>query len=428
MEQTADGVRRVVITGMGLVSPVGCGVELAWKRLLSGESGIVRLPKELVDDIPAKVAGLVKSTEEDSEGGWDPARVATSRDLRRMDRFIPFALGAAQEALTQARWHPEVDHARCRTATVIASGIGGFGAIAEAVRTTDSRGGDRLSPFTVPSFLINLAAGQLSIRHGFKGPLGAPVTACAAGVQALGDGFRLIRCGEAEVAVCGGAEAAVHRVSLAAFAAAKSLSTSFAARPHAASRPFDGARDGFVMAEGAAMLVLEELQHALARGARPLAEVIGYGTSADAYHITAGPDDGDGARRSMESALASARLTAAEIQYLNAHATSTQIGDRSELVAIRRVFGEGSRVGISSTKSATGHLLGAAGALAAIFTAMALRDQTMPGTLNLEEADPLATGFNLVAGRARPAYIDFAMFNGFGFGGVNATMILRRWN
>ena len=425
----ASGARlpRVVITGMGLVSPLGCGVELAWKRLLEGASGLRRLPDAMVDGIAAKVGGAVPSKFEDPEGGWDADTVVSSKDLRKMDRFIPFALGAAQQALAQAGWVPSGALEQQRTATVIGSGIGGFGAIAEAVRTTDTRGPQRLSPFTVPSFLINLAAGHVSIRHGFKGPIGAPVTACAASVQAIGDAVRMIRCGEADVAVCGGAEAAIDRVSLGGFAAAKALSTGFADHPARASRPFDAGRDGFVMGEGAGMLVLESLDHALARGATPLAEVVGYGTSADAHHITSGPEDGDGALRAMQIALAQAGLAASDVQHLNAHATSTYVGDRGELAAIRRLFGTDKSVAIASTKAATGHLLGAAGAVAAIFTTLALRDQVVPGTLNLDQPDDLAQGLDMVAHHPRKMALEHAMLNGFGFGGVNATLVLKRW-
>ena len=422
-------MRRVVITGMGLVSPLGCNVELAWQRLLAGRSGITVLPEAVTEGVPAKVAGRVLPLSEDPEGGWDVDAVVSPKDQRKMDRFIPFALGAADQALAQAGW-PMVggdEAARARTATVIASGIGGFGAIADAVRTTETRGPQRLSPFTVPSFLVNLAAGQVSIRHGLKGPLGAPVTACAASVQAIGDAARLIRSGEADIAVCGGSEAAIDRVSLGGFAAAKALGTAFNDTPEQASRPFDAQRDGFVMGEGAGMLVIEALEHALARGAQPLAELVGYGTSADAYHITSGPEDGDGAARSMWAALAQAGLAAQDVQHLNAHATSTGVGDRGELAAIRRVFGAGAQVAISSTKSASGHLLGAAGAVAAIFTTLALRDQVVPGTLNLHTPDALAEGLDLVALRPRPMALTHAMLNGFGFGGVNATLILRCW-
>jgi 3-oxoacyl-[acyl-carrier-protein] synthase II len=284
-----------------------------------------------------------------------------------------------------------------------------------------------LSPFTIPSFLSNMAAGHVSINYGLKGPLGAPVTACAAGVQAIGDAARMIRAGEVDVAVCGGAEAAIHRVSLGGFAAARALSSDFNDAPERASRPFDQARDGFVMGEGAGILVIEELEHALARGARPIAELVGYGTSADAYHMTAGPEDGDGARRAMTQALRQAGIEASAVQYLNAHATSTPVGDKGELAAIRTVFGVGGQLAISSTKSATGHLLGAAGGIEAIFTVLALRDQVAPVTLNLEHPDDLAEGLDMVRGDARPMAIEYALSNGFGFGGVNASVLFRRW-
>ena len=295
------------------------------------------------------------------------------------------------------------------------------------MRTTDSKGPRRLSPFTIPSFLSNMAAGHVSINYGLKGPLGAPVTACAAGVQAIGDAARMIRAGEVDVAVCGGAEAAIHRVSLAGFAAARALSSDFNATPQRASRPFDQARDGFVMGEGAGILVIEELEHALARGAQPIAELVGYGTSADAYHMTAGPEDGDGARRAMTQALRQAGIEASQVQYLNAHATSTPVGDKGELAAIRTVFGTGGSPAISSTKSATGHLLGAAGGIEAVFTVLALRDQIAPMTLNLENPDALADGLDMVRDEARPMPIEYALSNGFGFGGVNASVLFRRW-
>jgi 3-oxoacyl-[acyl-carrier-protein] synthase II len=344
-----------------------------------------------------------------------------------MDRFILFALVAAAEAIAQAAWTPLDASSLERTATVIASGIGGFPAIAEAVRTTDQRGIRRLSPFTIPSFLANLAAGHVSIRYGFKGPIGAPVTACAASVQAIGDGARLIRSGEADVAICGGSEACIDLVSLGGFAAARALSTGFNTTPVRASRPFDRDRDGFVMGEGAGILVIEELEHALRRGAAPIAEVIGYGTTADAHHITSGPEDGNGARRAMELALRQAGLKPHEVQHLNAHSTSTPVGDASELEAIKSVFGRHGGIAVSATKSATGHLLGAAGGVEAIFATLALRDQVAPPTLNLETCDPASEGVDLVARKARRIAMEHAISNGFGFGGVNASIVLRRW-
>ncbi len=420
--------RRVVITGMGLVSPLGCNVELAWKRLLAGQSGVRTLDPLVGAGTGVAVAGRVPGLDEDAEAGWNAEAVIAAKELRRMDRFIAFALGAAEQAIAQAQWSPQTAQQQERSATIIGSGVGGFSTIAEAVRTTDAKGPQRLSPFTVPAFLANLAAGQVSIRHQFKGPLGAPVTACAASIQAIGDAARLIRNDEADIALCGGSEATIDRVALGSFAAAKALSTHFNDHPAQASRPFDLARDGFVMAEGAGLLVLESLDHALRRGATPLAEVIGYGTSADAHHVTSGPEDGSGAARSMQMALRQAQLQPLQVQHLNAHATSTPVGDRGELAAIRKVFGAGHGPSITATKSALGHMLGAAGGAAAIFTALALRDQLVPPVLNMEHPDPLADGLDLVTGAARSQKIEHAMLNGFGFGGVNASLILKRYS
>ncbi|MBB3353579.1 3-oxoacyl-[acyl-carrier-protein] synthase II [Rhizobium sp. BK049] len=419
---------RIVVTGMGLVSPLGTGVEPAWKRLVDGASGLRVLPDDVVGELSAKVGGVVPGIAEDAQAGFDPDRSITPKDQKKMDRFIQFAMAATEEAVKQAGWMPTDEGSRERTATIIASGVGGFPAIAEAVRIGERRGVRRLSPFTVPSFLVNLAAGQVSIRYGFKGPLGAPVTACAASVQAIGDAARLIRSGEADVAICGGAEACIDKVSLGGFAAARALSTGFNETPELASRPFDTARDGFVMGEGAGILVIETLNHALARGATPLAELVGYGTAADAYHMTAGPEDGDGARRAMVAALRQAKIPASEVRHLNAHATSTPVGDRGEIAAIGTVFGRNGAIAVSATKSATGHLLGAAGGLEAIFTILALRDQIAPPTRNLNEADPAADGIDIVGKTARPLAMDYAITNGFGFGGVNASALFRRWS
>jgi len=419
--------KRIVVTGMGALTPLGCGIEQIWQRLLAGQSGIRRLPPELIGDLSISIGGQVPDRIQDPEAGFDPDLLLAPKEQRKMDRFILFALAAAHEALTQAGWAPQTPEAQERTATIIASGVGGFPAIAEAVRTTDSKGPRRLSPFTIPSFLSNMAAGHVSIRHGLKGPLGAPVTACAAGVQAIGDAARMIRAGEIDVALCGGTEAAIHRVSLAGFAAARALSSDYNDTPERASRPFDQARDGFVMGEGAGLLVIEELQHALARGATPIAELVGYGTSADAYHMTAGPEDGDGARRAMQQALRQAGVDASQVQHLNAHATSTPVGDKGELAAIKALFGTDSGLAISSTKSATGHLLGAAGGIEAIFTVLALRDQVVPATLNLQTPDAAAEGLNLIRGQAQHLPMEYALSNGFGFGGVNASVLFRRW-
>lgn len=419
--------KRIVVTGMGALTPLGCGVEPVWQRLLAGQSGIRRLPESLIGDLPISIGGQVPDRIQDPEAGFDPDQLLAAKEQRKMDRFILFALAAAHEALAQAGWAPQTAEQQERTATIIASGVGGFPAIADAVRTTDSKGPRRLSPFTIPSFLSNMAAGHVSIQHGLKGPLGAPVTACAAGVQAIGDAARMIRAGEVDIAVCGGAEAAIHRVSLAGFAAARALSSDHNETPEQASRPFDAARDGFVMGEGAGLLVIEELEHALARGAKPIAELVGYGTSSDAYHMTAGPEDGDGARRAMQQALRQAGIQASRVQHLNAHATSTPVGDKGELAAIKAVFGTHSGLAISATKSATGHLLGAAGGIEAIFAILALRDQVAPATLNLQTPDSAAEGLDLVHGEARQMPMEYALSNGFGFGGVNASVLFRRW-
>ena len=417
---------RLVITGTGIVCPLGSGTENVWKRMLSGQSGITALPPEFSEGLSCAVGGRVPTLVDDPEAGFDATQVVPIKDLKKMDRFIVFALGAAKEALAQANWGPATDRERERTGTIIASGIGGFGAIANSVRVTDSQGPKRLSPFTIPSFLANMAAGHVSITHGLRGPLGAPVTACAAGIQAIGDAARMIRNGEIDIAVCGGAEAAIDRVSLAGFAAARALSSSFNDNPATASRPFDVARDGFVMGEGAGLFVIESLDHALARGATPLAEIVGYGTSADAYHLTAGPEDGSGAARAMKTAIEQAGIQASDIGHINAHATSTPVGDKGELAAITSVFGE-AKPAISATKSSTGHLLGAAGGIEAIFTLLALRDQVAPPTLNLENPDCAADYMNLVRTTPQPFSSDYALSNGFGFGGVNASIILKRW-
>jgi 3-oxoacyl-[acyl-carrier-protein] synthase II len=419
--------QRIVVTGMGLVTPLGSGVETVWQRLLAGRSGIIRLAEEFVADLPGKIGGQVPMLADDPEAGFDPDSAVPTKEQKKMDRFILFALAAAKQAIDQAGWVAHSERDKERTATIIGSGIGGFGTIADAVRTTDSRGPRRLSPFTIPAFLVNLAAGHVSIQHGFKGPLGAPVTACAAGVQAIGDAARMIRCGEADIAICGGAEAAIDRVSLAGFAAARALSSGFNETPERASRPFDRDRDGFVMGEGAGILVIESLEHALARGAKPIVELVGYGTSADAYHLTAGPEDGSGAQRAMRAAIGQAGIDASQVQHLNAHATSTPVGDKGEMAAIKAIFGDQQSIAVTSTKSATGHLLGAAGGIEAIFTALAIRDQIAPATLNFDNADEAAQGLDIVHGEARAMDIEYALSNGFGFGGVNASLLLRRW-
>lgn len=363
----------------------------------------------------------------DDSAGFDPETAAPAKDRRKMDRFILFALTAAAEAMAQAGWQPGDDAARSRAGCIIATGIGGFPAIAEATRTVGSSGPRRLSPFVIPSFLGNLAAGHVSIRWSLEGPLGCPVTACAAGAQAIGDAARLIRTGEADMMIAGGAEACIDRVSIAGFAAARALATAHNDDPPLASRPFDAGRDGFVMGEGAGILVLESEQYARRRGAPVLARIAGYGTTADAHHITAPPDDGNGARRAMRIALAQAGIAPERIGYINAHATATLAGDAAEIAAVKAVFGDAIlRLSMSSTKSATGHLLGAAGAVEAIYSILALRDGLLPPTLNLQEPDPASAGIDLVPLAAKRKTLDYAMSNAFGFGGVNAALIVGR--
>ncbi|MGD8174896.1 beta-ketoacyl-ACP synthase II [Marinimicrobium sp. ARAG 43.8] len=416
----------IVVTGMGLVSPLGCGVDAVWRRLVESGSGIRPIEHFATGDFPVRVAGMVPNRERDAEAGLDETAVISAKERKKVDRFTVYALAAAQEALAQAGWAPEFDEDQAATATLIGSGIGGFPTITQAQNTLNERGYKRLSPFTVPAFLANLAAGNVSIRHGFKGPLGCPVTACAAGLQAIGDGMRLIRSGEAEVALVGGAEACVDPLSLASFHAMKALSTRNDA-PMEASRPFDQDRDGFVMGEGAGLLVIETLDHARARGATPLAVISGYGTSADAHHLTAGPEDGSGAAAAITRALRMAALEADSIDHINAHATSTPVGDRAEIASLRRVFGERlPQVPVSATKSATGHLLGAAGGIESIFSIMALREGCVPPTLNLHTPDETMTDLDLVPQRSRRQTLHHVLCNGFGFGGVNASLIVSK--
>jgi len=416
----------IVITGMGIISPLGCGVKPVWRRLTEARSGIVPIDRFEVENFPVRIAGLVPGAAQDPEAGLDPEGVVETKERKKIDLFTLYALAAAREALEQAGWSPRTEAQRRATATIVATGIGGFPAITQAQKILDSRGPKRISPFVVPAFLANMAAGNLSIRYGFKGPLGCPVTACAAGVQAIGDGMRLIRSGEAEVALVGGAEACVDPLSLAGFNALKALSTRND-DPQRASRPFDRDRDGFVMGEGAGLMVIETLAHAEARGATPLAVLSGYGTSADAYHITAGPEDGSGAAAAMRSALAMAGLEPGDIGYVNAHATSTPVGDRGEVAALRNLFGDGvSGVPVSSTKSATGHLLGAAGGIESIFTALAVTNDLLPPTLNLDNVDETMVDLDLVPKQARRQAVRHGLSNGFGFGGVNASLIVSK--
>lgn len=415
----------IVITGMGLVTPLGRGVDVVWNRLLSGRSGIRAIDRIDVSDLPTRIAGLVPSIEEDPEAGLDIDAVISTKDRKKVDLFTIYALAAAEEALSQAGWKPEDQESRDRTATAIATGIGGFPVITEAKTTLDQRGYRRLSPFVIPAFLGNLAAGNISIRYGFRGPIDTPVTACAAGLQAIGDGMRLIRAGEADVVLAGGTEACIDRLTIGGFAAARALSTRNEA-PEQASRPYDRDRDGFVLGEGSGLVVLERKSHAEARGATPLVEVAGYGTSADAYHLTAGPEDGSGAALAIDACLKRASESPDAIGYINGHATSTSVGDRGEIAALRRVFGAAlAGIPISSTKSSIGHLLGAAGGVEAVFSALAVLRGVLPPTLNFGSADDGAEDLDFIPLKARAKTLRSALSNSFGFGGVNASLCLR---
>jgi 3-oxoacyl-[acyl-carrier-protein] synthase II len=420
MNQHSD---PIVVTGMGAVSPLGVGVETNWTRLVAGQSGIVANTRFDTSAFAARVAGLVPSRADDA-AGFDPLVAIDAKDVKKMDLFIQYGLVAAQEALAQSGWAPRTEAEKAATATIIGTGVGGSPVMAEAAKTILERGPRRLSPFTVPSFLANLAAGWISIRYGFKGPIGAPVTACAASAQAIGDGLRLILTGEAEVAVVGGAEGSIDPISVGGFGAARTLSTAFNDNPAAASRPFDARRDGFVLAEGAAVLVIERLSHAKARGARPLAILAGYGTSADAYHLTSGEPTGAGAQVAMRNALRMAGISPGEIDYINAHSTSTEVGDAAELAGIGAVFSNrGKDLAISSTKSATGHLMGAAGAIEAVYSIEAIRHGMVPATLNLDEPN-VGEAFDLVPKVAKPKPLRHVLSNSFGFGGVNAALVM----
>jgi 3-oxoacyl-[acyl-carrier-protein] synthase II len=420
--------RRVVVTGMGIACPLGLGVENVWKRLLAGESGISAIQSFDVKDLPAKIAGQVPLGTR-AEGKLDLNEWIPVKDQKKMDRFIQFALVAAVEAVEDSGWLPESEDDRAATGVMIGSGIGGLNTIYDASQLVASGRAKRLSPFFIPSALINLASGHVSIRYGFKGPNHSVVTACATGVHALGDAARLIAFGDAEVMVAGGAEAAVGELGMAGFCASRALSTAYNDTPAAASRPWDEGRDGFVMGEGAGVCVLEEYEHAKKRGAKIYAEVIGYGMSGDAYHITAPSESGDGAFRSMRAALRSANVTPAQVQYVNAHGTSTPLNDAGETAAIKLALGDVARdVPVSSTKSVIGHLLGAAGAVEAVATLLALRDRIAPPTLGWEEPDE-GLDLDYVPRSARPLERRdperaIGLSNSFGFGGHNAVLVL----
>jgi len=418
-------MRRVVVTGMGIACPLGLGVEHVWQRLLRGDSGITAIQSFDTSEIPAKIGGeLPKGLR--AEGGLEMSEWIPTKDLKKMDRFIQYGVIAATQAVEDSGWVPQTDEDHWNTGVMIGSGIGGLETIYEAAQLLHEGKLRRLSPFFIPSALINLASGHVSIKYGFKGPNHAVVTACATGVHAIGDAARLISFGDADVMVAGGAEAAVNMIGMAGFCAARALSTGFNDTPTKASRPWDRDRDGFVMGEGAGVVVLEEYEHAKRRGAKIYAEIAGYGLSGDAHHITAPAEGHDGAFRAMKAALRNGSVALEDIGYINAHGTSTPMGDDLELEAVERFFGDhGRRVAMSSTKSATGHLLGAAGAIEAVFSILAIRDQVAPPTLNLENPSRESV-IDRVALEAQPRAIKAVLSNSFGFGGTNASIIFKQ--
>ena len=418
-------MRRVVVTGLGLVTPLACGTEETWRRLLAGDSGIKRIEKFEVSDISCKIAGQVPRGD-GANGSFNPDEWMEPKEQRKVDDFIVFAMAAGAQALNDAGWHPRAYEDQITTGVLIGSGIGGVEGIAETALLLRDRGPRRVSPFFIPGRLINLASGYVSIAHSLKGPNHAVVTACSTGAHAIGDAGRLIALGDADVMLAGGTESPVNRISLAGFAACRALSTGFNDTPERASRPYDRDRDGFVMGEGAGAVVLEEYEHAQRRGARIYGELIGYGMSGDAYHITAPAEDGDGAFRCMSAAIRRAGISPADIDYINAHGTSTPLGDEIELKAVERLVGNAAgNIAMSSTKSSIGHLLGAAGAVEAIFCLLALRDGVVPPTLNLDNPS-VATSIDLVPHTARQRGVEVALSNSFGFGGTNASLIFRK--
>ena len=418
-------MRRVVVTGMGIACPLGVGFERVWGRLVEGQSGIRAIQSFDTTDLAAKVAGQVPPGTR-ADGGLDISEWIPVKDQKKMDRFIHLAMVAGTEAVEDSGWQPANEDERCATGVMIGSGIGGLGTIYEASVLVHTGKARRLSPFFIPSALINLGSGHISIKYGFKGPNHSAVTACATGVHAIGDAARLIMLGDADVMVAGGAEGAVNPLGIAGFCASRALSTAFNDQPTRASRPWDRQRDGFVMGEGAGVVVLEELEHAKRRGAKIYAEVCGYGMSGDAHHITAPADGHEGAFRAMRAALKNGNIAPSDIQYVNAHGTSTPLGDDLELEAVERMFGDAAKgLAMSSTKSATGHLLGAAGAAEAIFSILAIRDGVAPPTLNLEDPSRESV-IDRVPNQAQQRKIDVVLSNSFGFGGTNASILFRR--
>src|SRR4051812_31274464 len=418
-------MRRVVVTGLGMVTPLGCGVEPSWTRILNGQSGARKIETFDVSDLTSRIACIIPRGD-GSDGTFHPDQWMEPKDQRKVDDFIIFAMCAARQALDDANWHPSTEEDRCATGTMIGSGIGGLSGIADTALLLKAGGPRKVSPFLLPGRLINLASGYVSIAHGLKGPNHAVVTACSTGAHAIGDASRLIALGDADVMVAGGTESPICRLAIAGFGAARALSTGFNDTPEKASRPYDKDRDGFVMAEGAGVLVLEEYEHAKKRGARIHAEIIGYGMSGDAYHITSPAPDGNGAFRSMTAAIKRAGIAVSDLDYINAHGTSTPLGDELELHAVERLLGNAaSKVSMSSTKSSTGHLLGAAGAIEAIFSILAIRDNIAPPTINLDNPS-VQTPIDLVPRKPRQREINVALSNSFGFGGTNASLVVQR--
>src|SRR5215472_4103580 len=418
-------MRRVVVTGLGMVTPLGCGVEPTWERLVRGESGARKIERFDVSDIACKIACVIPRGD-GSNATYNPDQWMEPKEQRKVDEFITFAMCAARQALDDAGWRPQSYGEQTTTGVLIGSGIGGIEGIAETAEVLKEKGSRRVSPFFIPWRIINMASGYVSIAHGLKGPNHAVVTACSTGAHAIGDAARLVALGDAEVMVAGGAESPISRIGMAGFVACRALSTSFNDAPERASRPYDRDRDGFVMGEGAGIVVLETYEHAKSRGAKIYAELIGYGLSGDAYHITAPAEDGEGALRCMDAAIKRAGISAGEIDYINAHGTSTPVGDEIELGAVHRLVGNAAaRMCMSSTKSSIGHLLGAAGAVEAIFSILAMRDGVAPPTINLDNPS-VETAIDLVPHHSKRRTIDVVLSNSFGFGGTNASLIFRR--
>lgn len=414
-------MKRVVITGMGIVSPVGTGVEYAWKNILAGKSGVKKIDSFVVDDLASQIAGIPEVGNE--PGQYNPDAVVEPREQRKLDKYALYGIVAADEAIKDAGLENYTGD-KTRVGVAVGSGIGGFNTIYDNCIELHDGGPRRVSPFFIPKGIINMAAGNISIRYGFQGPNISVVTACATGAHSIGEAARMIKYGDADIMICGGTEGAVSRISLAGFSAMKALSTRND-NPEAASRPWDKNRDGFIMAEGAGILVLEEYEHAVARGAKIYAEVAGYGMSADAYHITAPAPNGEGGLRAMQNALKDAGLLPSDVDYINAHGTSTGLGDVGELAAAQTLF-DGVDVSMSSTKSMTGHLLGAAGAVEAIFCVLAIRDGVVPPTINLDEPEDAVGNFDLVPHKAKQRKVDVVLSNSFGFGGTNASLVLKK--